>query len=379
MKRRALVATSILGLASLAAISRGAKVAQKGAHIRYPDIVSEGSLVFPRDHGAHPDFRTEWWYLTGWLQMSDGSPLGFQVTFFRTRPDVASGNPSAFAPHQLLFAHAALSDPKVGHLIGAQCAARAGMGLAGAKEGDAQVFIGRWSLARDRASGKWDTQIDSKQFNLDLQCMLTTAILEEGIRGFSQKGPSPLQASRYYSLPQLTVSGQLTRDGTTAPVHGSAWLDHEWSSSYLDARAVGWDWTGLNFDDGGALMAFRIRLASGDSLWAGATWRGANGQLKQFGPSDVTFHVRRVWRSPRTGVSYPIEQRLQIGGNVWHLEPLFDDQEFDGEASTGTLYWEGAVRAQLQPAATGASSNAPPQASARGYLELTGYDRALKL
>jgi len=379
VKRRALVLSSALGLASFATVPRAAKSAQKGIHVHYPDIVPGVPLAFPRDHGAHPRFRTEWWYVTGWLETPEDAPLGFQVTFFRTRPDLQPGDPSAFAPNQLLFAHAALADPRVGHLIHVQRAVRAGMGLAGAREDDMQIFIGHWTLARETNGDQFTTHIESHEFDFDLRLVPTESILEEGVRGFSQKGPSPRQASRYYSLPQLDASGQIRRGGVTTPVRGRAWLDHEWSSAYLDARAVGWDWTGLNFDDGGALMAFRIRLASGASLWAGATWRHANGQIERFDAPQVEFRVQRFWRSSRTGIRYPIEQQLHVGVYIWRIVPLFDDQELDSQASTGTLYWEGAVRAKPDPTSSGLPANSAHLPAGRGYLELTGYDRALKL
>ena len=149
---------------------------------------------------------------------------------------------------------------------------------------------------------------------------------------------------------------------------GEAWLDHEWSSEYLDAAAVGWDWVGMNLDDGAALMAFRIRDAKGGQRWAGGTLRGSGGQVQILQPADIAFHAGRRWVSPRTGIGYPVEWSIRAGDRQIDLAPLMDDQENDTRLSTGAIYWEGAVRAYEKRRLVG-----------RGYLELTGYGEALRL
>jgi predicted secreted hydrolase len=145
-----------------------------------------------------------------------------------------------------------------------------------------------------------------------------------------------------------------------------AWLDHEWSSELLVSSAVGWDWIGINLDDGGALMAFRIRDATGQTVWASATRRTAKGETRTLAPEAVVFKPRRTWKSPRTGTLYPVEMEVSLEGRTWRLEPLMNDQELDARASIGTLYWEGAVKATGPSGETG-----------RGYLELTGYSQRL--
>jgi predicted secreted hydrolase len=332
----------------------------------YPDVRPGVAMNFPADHGAHPEFRAEWWYITGWLDAGEGKPLGFQVTFFRTRPSVDENNPSAFSAKQILFAHAALSDPSIGHLLHDQRAARAGFGLAQAAEGDTDVVLDDWSLKRG-ADEIFRAKLGGKEFALDLAFTPTQAVLLEGENGYSRKGPDAAQASHYYSLPHLAVSGTVQRGGRNVPVKGRAWLDREWSSAYLDPRAVGWDWVGLNLDDGGAVMAFRIRDAKGDALWAGGTWRDAKGTLTRFAPGDVTFTTERRWHSPRTGTDYPVEQTLTLnlptGAKRFSLKPLFDDQELDSRKGGGPVYWEGAANVE----------------GGRGYLELTGYFKPLKM
>jgi predicted secreted hydrolase len=323
-------------------------------------------INLPRDHGAHPDFRTEWWYVTGWLAGDKGEQLGFQITFFRSKLAVDPANPSQFAPRQIIFAHAALSDPGTGRLRHAQRIARQGFGLAEAATGDTDLVLDDWRLKR-RADGKFTAHVTGDGFALDLVLTPTQAAILQGIDGYSQKGPDPAEASHYYSLPQLAVAGSVTRDGTVTPVTGKAWLDREWSSTLLNPAAVGWDWLGLNMDDGGALTLFRVRDAKGGDVWAGGSYRDKAGRLTRLGPRDVRFAAARTWRSPRTGARYPVAPRVivSIGGSPRTLvvTPLFDDQELDSRRGGGPVYWEGAVTVP----------------GGRGYLEMTGYAAPLKM
>lgn len=356
------------GVAMLAALALALPPARAAAPPlpAYPVVRPGISFRFPADHGAHPAFRTEWWYVTGWLKTAAGRDMGFQVTFFRYRPAADRRNPSAFAPKQILFAHAALSDPAQGRLLHDERAARAGFGLAGAATGDADIRIRDWRLRRD-ATGRFRAVVRGRGFMLALVFAPTQPILAQGEGGYSRKGPRPEQASYYYSLPHLAASGTILRGGRLERVTGQAWLDREWSSTYLDPRASGWDWTGLNLDDGGALMAFRIRDRAGATLWAGGSFRRPSGEVIRLASADVALTPRRRWRSPRTGGLYPVEQivsvRLPEGIRRFRLLPLFDDQELDGRASGLPVYWEGAVRT----------------ARGRGYLELTGYVAPLRM
>jgi predicted secreted hydrolase len=325
-------------------------------------------VEFPRDHGSHPEHRTEWWYVTGWLSTADGETLGFQVTFFRTRPDATDiANPSAFTPRQIVIGHAAISDPTRGRLWKAQRVARAGFGLAEASEGDTDARLDGWNLVR--RDDRYETRVATDEFGFELTLGRTQSPMLNGVGGYSQKGPQPASASGYYSVPQLRVSGHVVRDGKREAVTGEAWLDHEWSSAYLDDQAAGWDWIGMNLDDGGALMAFRIRGRDGATRWAGGTLRRADGTQRAFRPDEIEFVPGRRWRSPRTGVEYPVEFAVRAGPLRFTLEPLMDDQESDTRGSTGAIYWEGAVEAITQDRGS----------IGRGYLELTGYGETLQL
>ncbi len=335
------------------------------SEIEFPQVLPNRSLHFPRDHGAHPDFRTEWWYATGWLATESNQPLGFQVTFFRSRLPFATDNPSALTPRQIVFAHAALSDPSFGRLRDDQRAARETLGLAGAADNTTDAWIDDWRFAL-----KGDTYratIPAREFALDLALTTHAPPLLEGEDGYSRKGPHPGEASYYYSRPQLEVRGTIERGKGKESVTGSAWLDHEWSSDYLAPEAAGWDWCGINLEKGAALMAFRIRSKGGGVVWAGGTLKTEQGKTV-FTPAQITFEPLRTWRSPRTSVEYPVAMRVTASTESWDLEPLMNDQELDSRASTGAIYWEGAVRA-LQGG----------KEAGRGYLELTGYGEPIQM
>jgi predicted secreted hydrolase len=327
------------------------------------------TLHFPADHGAHPGFRTEWWYFTGWLKSADGRDLGFQVTFFRTRPEGATDNPSLFTPTQVIFAHAALSDPAERHLLTGQRIARQGFGLAGAAIGNTDIILDDWSLLRSH-DGQFTAKVAGEAFSLDLTLTPTQPVLTQGENGFSRKGPAPGDASYYYSMPHIKVGGMITENGRPQAVTGEAWLDREWSSSYLDPEAVGWDWLGINLQDGGAVMLFQIRNKTGGKVWAGGSWRTKAGELTNLGRDQVSFTPGRIWHSARTGGDYPVAPTAQVildgKPTLFNVTPLFDDQELDSRLSGGPVYWEGAV-------------TIGGGAEGRGYLELTGYAGKLKL
>lgn len=330
--------------------------------------------VFPADTGAHPAFRIEWWYVTGWLDTPDGKPLGFQITFFRSATGHDRDDPSAFSPTQLIIAHAALSDPAIGKGVHDQKIARQGFGLAFAKTGNTDVKLDGWTMLR-APDGHYSVSANANGFALNLTLIPTQPPMLEGVQGFSQKGPLPDEASYYYSEPQLRVSGTVVRPvrssgeaAASTTVHGVAWLDHEWSSTLLSPDASGWDWLGANLNDGSALMAFKVRGRNGQTVWTHAALRNAHGTLTTFDPAQVDFIPLRSWRSPRTDALYPVAETVKTGPLTWQLVPLMDDQELDAHESSGTAYWEGAVSIKRNADTVG-----------RGYLELTGYQKPVML
>jgi predicted secreted hydrolase len=338
----------------------------------FTPVTPERALGFPRDFGAHPDFRTEWWYITGWLTDGAGRERGFQLTFFRSATGIGAENPSRFAPRQLILAHVALADPDSGQLRHDERAARALPPLAGLSDSDTRVWIDDWVLERNPTTDTYAARLAAEDFALDLRLRAPAPPVLNGGAGYSQKSPDPKDASYYYSRPQLQVSGRLELDGRAHSVSGHAWLDHEWSTAYLPEQAAGWDWIGINLHDGGSLMAFQMRRADGSPLWAGGTLKRPGQPARALGPEEIRFTPGRRWRSARTGTEYPVEWTLDISGQRLRLAPLMDDAELDARRSTATIYWEGPVRVMAESAP---AANREPVEIGRGYLEMTGYWR----
>jgi predicted secreted hydrolase len=329
-------------------------------------------LAFPRDYGAHTDTRIEWWYLTGVLGAPDHDPaaaIGLQVTFFRLSTGIAPANPSRFAAHELVLAHAAIADPARGALLHDERMARTGFGIARAAADDTDVGVDGWSMSRDPARGEYRARVNATGFTVDLTATPTQARLLQGEGGYSRKGSNAAghpAASFYYTEPQLALRARLRVEGRDQERSGQGWLDHEWSSALLPPQAAGWDWGGYNLADGSALTVFRIRAAGGDSagqtLHAYASLRVPGMNPALYAPAQIAFTPLQYWTSPRTRARYPVAQRIQVGSRVFESHPIMPDQEYDARNSGGIVYWEGAsvLRENGQPAG-------------RGYLELTGY------
>jgi predicted secreted hydrolase len=344
-------------------------------------------MVFPRDHGAHLETRTEWWYLTGWLAADAGAQTpthGFQVTFFRSRSAHADSAahttaPGRFEPRHFLFAHAALTDLNAGRHLHAQRLARWNgdpqSGPDRAALDDAGITLAHWQLARERGSpataSSWRAEVRSEGFALQATMSSARPPLLQGDGGYSRKGPEERQASQYYSLPQLDTTLTLELNGRRSALVGRAWLDHEWSDELMHPQAVGWDWIGINLFDGSALTAFRLRRADGSTLWAGGSLRAAGGATgaQPFGPQEVAFVPGRRWRSAATNAVYPMQWEVNTPAGRHTVSALLDAQELDGRAGTGTVYWEG-----LAELLDGGGRRV-----GLGYLEMTGYAAPIKL
>ncbi len=358
--RRSLLFGALNGAACLAATA----VWPSGAN-----ALPATALAFPRDRGSHPDFRTEWWYITGQAATSGANQrsFGFQLTFFRSRVDETLGMNSRFAARQLIFAHAAITDVQGKKLWHDQRIARQGFAIASASEQDMDIKLRDWSLKAD--GDTYTAELPATDFALKLQFRETQGVLLQGNNGLSRKGPEEKQASYYYSQPQLATRGRLEFKGQTFAVTGKAWLDHEWSEEILAPGAVGWDWLGMNLDDGGALTAFRLRDKNGNAVWAGGSWRSATGELRIFSASDVSFSPVRRWTSPLTQITYPVQWRVQTPAGTYTVKAVIDNQELDSRSSTGSIYWEGLSELL----------DSQDRRVGSGYLEMTGYGRALRL
>ncbi|HEY3047106.1 MAG TPA: carotenoid 1,2-hydratase [Polaromonas sp.] len=329
------------------------------------------ALIFPRDRGSHPEFRTEWWYITGHATASDRASVarqfGFQLTFFRSRVEGTQGMASKFAAKQLLFAHAAITDVQGKKLWHDQRIARDGFGVAFANQDDMQIKLRDWSLKSQ--GGQYSAQLPATDFGLKLQFNETQPVLLQGKQGLSRKGPEEKQASYYYSQPQLATTGSLQVKGQSFEVTGKAWLDHEWSEELLHPSAVGWDWIGMNLIDGSALTAFRLRDKDGNAVWDGGSFRSANNELYTFSRGEVIFKPVRNWKSPLTQTSYPVEWMVRTPADFYTVKAVIDNQELDSRQSTGGIYWEGLSELM----------DSKGQRVGWGYLEMTGYAQPLRL
>ena len=334
-------------------------------------------LQFPRDLGSLPELRTEWWYITG--QATSGQRVfGFQITFFRSRVDAAQPLRSRFAAHQLLFAHAAITDLQGRRLWHDQRIARAGFGIAEASETDTGIRLLDWQLQRE-AGGTLVADLPAQDFGLQLRFDETQPLLLQGHEGLSRKGPDPAQASHYYSVPQLAVHGQLRLQGQhfalDAPqnaepaLRSRAWLDHEWSEALMHREAVGWDWIGMNLFDGSALTAFHLRRADGSGLWDGGSFRAPGQSARVFAQGEAVFTPRRWWTSAASQARYPVEWQVDTPAGVFSVHALLDAQELDSRGTTGAIYWEGLSELR----------DAQGRVVGRGYLEMTGYAGRLRL
>ena len=338
-------------------------------------------FVFPADHGPHPSFRSEWWYLTGNLQGAGGEPFGFQVTFFRAAlaPGPASG-PSAWATHQVYMGHFALTDGEGRTFRAYERFDRGALGLAGARAEPFRVWLEDWVLegpggrgltAREegRVAGLdaiFPLRLDAAEGDRAVSLLLRPGkpLVLQGDQGLSRKGPQAGNASFYYSFTRLVAEGTVTSGGEEVPVQGLAWLDREWSTSALSRDQVGWDWFALHLSDGMDLMYYQLRSSDGgpDPYSAGVLV-GPDGGTRSLGPEEVKLTVLDRWASPRGGVTYPARWRLVVPGEELDLEivPLLADQELN----LTFRYWEGAVKVD------GTVGSSPVHG--RGYVELTGY------
>ncbi len=385
-------------------ILQSAGLALLGSAAPNAHALPERTLAFPRDYGAHPDFRTEWWYVTGYTKNAAGREWGFQVTFFRSRVQATQKMQSKFAAKQLLFAHCAITDVQGKKLWHDQRIAREGFGIAQASTLDTDIKLGRWSLKRTlpradltstpaatdasapsasrtapaaaqlaaQLATHYEARIAAKDFTIDLNFAQTQPILLQGNNGLSRKGPEDKQASYYYSLPQLAASGSITLQGQRLAVTGTAWLDHEWSQELLHPEAVGWDWIGMNLFDGSALTAFQLRRKDGSSLWTGGSFRASSSSgLQTFiaKPREVQFQALKGWTSPLTGAKYPIEWLVRTPADHYTVRAIIPNQELDSRNTTGTIYWEGLSDLF--------DSNG--KHVGRGYLEMTGYAAVMRL
>ena len=321
-------------------------------------------FVFPRDHGPHQEYATEWWYYTGNLDTADGRHVGYQLTFFRfgLAPN-APERTSAWATANLYMAHFALTDVAGKQFHAFDRFSRAGAGLAGAAGEPYHVWLDDWSVEGGAKGLPMRLHAKQEDIAIDLTLDTTRPIVLQGDRGVSQKSPAAGNASYYYSLTHMATQGTVTIGDQRLAVRGLSWMDREWGTTALDKNSVGWDWFAIQLDDGRDLMYYRIRGTGGQAEYRFGTLVEADGSVRRLGDGDVQLDALGTWRSPHSKAEYPSGWRLQVNAEQIDLTvtPYLQDQELP----LAITYWEGASQV------AGMASGKPVRGNA--YVELTGY------
>lgn len=341
-----------------------------GDGFRIPQPNTE--LKFPRSHASHPDFRIEWWYLTGHLFSEEGRRFGYQATFFRTALQPEASTEEAFGNNQLYLAHMALTDATSQVFYFDSKLAREGWD-AFAKTDRLAVRNGPWSLTglgdpfplklegSTRTDASWSIQLESEK-----------PLVRFGSDGTSRKGPSPEARSYYLSFTRLKTKGTIVIGDRTFQVNGSSWMDHEIASNQLDASLTGWDWIAIQLEDGWEVKAYLLRRDDGSaSPFSACIWISPTGDTFTADRGQFDWNKGKTWKSESTGTHYPVRPTItskhpQTGS--WHtfrFEPIVLNQELDLPGST---YWEGA----------GDVLNENGQTIGSAYLELVGYAGAVE-
>jgi predicted secreted hydrolase len=338
------------------------------------------NLVFPKDHGSHPGYRTEWWYYTGNLEAETGNRYGFQLTFFRSQINAPGDEKRWPQPHsvwrtrQIYLGHAAVTDILENRHLQSELMARGTLGMAGVSEKTTGilVFIKNWSanIEADRHLLKAVTDA----FSYELRLMPAKPPVLHGQAGYSRKGSTPERASCYYSFSRLKTDGALTIGGQKTTVHGLSWMDHEFSTAQLEPGITGWDWFSLQLSDQTEIMLYLLRDERGRfSQASSGTFIDVSGRPRSLTKDDFSVDVLDTWKSPRSRAVYPVHWRLTVFPLAIELTATANilDQEMQTQETTGVTYWEGSIRIK------GSVGKHPVKGS--GYAELTGYAQSFNI
>lgn len=326
---------------------------------------------FPQDHGAHPEYRTEWWYFTGNLKDAEGRRYGYQLTFFRQGVALAASRPdNPWSIRDVYLVHFAIVDGSTGQFRHYDRASRTGPGLAGAKIGTMDVWTLDWSAKMANNGNTIHLMARQDDIALDLFVSPRKPIIFHGEKGLSKKGPKPGQSSYYYSFTDLATRGTIKVASAQKPIEvtGTSWFDQEFGSNQLSSDQVGWDWFSLHLSDGRDLMIYFLRRKDGTVEPASSgTVVEKDGASRHLRRNEISLNVLDRWKSPKSGGIYPAKWEIKIPSAQIDiaLAPLVANQELVTEASTGVTYWEGAV--------TGTGLSKGKAVTAEGYTELTGY------
>jgi predicted secreted hydrolase len=332
------------------------------------------NLVFPKDHGSHPGYRTEWWYYTGNLEAETGNRYGFQLTFFRSQINAPADQKrwprpaSAWRTRQVYLGHAAITDVSKKRHLQSELMARGALGMAGVSQKalGTLVFIKNWSADIGADQHLLKAVTDEFSYKLTLKPLKPPVL--HGQAGYSRKGSTPERASCYYSLTRLKTDGALTIGGKTRSVRGLSWMDHEFSTASLEPGIIGWDWFSLQLSDQTEMMLYLMRNEKGRySQASSGTFIDVSGKPRHLTKDDFRVEVLDSWKSSRSGAEYPVHWRLTVFPLAIELtaKARVADQEMQTQATTGVTYWEGSISIK------GLAGNYPVKGS--GYAELTGY------
>ncbi len=328
------------------------------------------NLTFPKDHGKHPTYKTEWWYFTGNVDGPKSEKFGFQLTFFRVGliPGVKSGA-SSWALTELFPAHFAISNITERTFFHTDLMSRPGPGLAWAATDGLDVGVKNWTAKMD--GDVITVKAEKDNFSIDFTLTALKPVALHGDKGFSKKAGDVNQASYYYSFTRLAAKGTLVYAGKSFPVTGLAWMDHEFGSGVLASSQSGWDWFSLQLEDGTEVMLSYLRNAGGGMEQPFGSFVAKDGSVVDLAGKDVRVTKTGYWKSPHTQAEYPSGWRIEIPDLEIDLtiKPALLDQELVTSKSTGVVYWEGAISAD------GNVKGKP--VSGRGYVELTGYAASL--
>ena len=354
--------------------------AEDGNSDGYLQVTGPCGLEFPRDHGAHPGFRIEWWYYTGNLESENGQAFGFQMTIFRSQIKPSekisspAGQTSAWRTNQVYFGHAAITDVKGERHFQAENIARGALGLAGTKQKDdvTTIWLSNWSI--NIGPDKHSLFAETPEFSLMLENIPLKSPILHGEQGYSRRGREPWRASCYYSFTRMATEGKLTIGKRSIPVKGQSWMDHDFSTSLLEPGTVGWDWFSLQLSDNSEIMFYLLRTEDGTLHPASSgTIIDPRGESTHLDREDISVSVLDRWKSPASGAVYPSRWRFKLNSLDIDLDITSNlaDQEMRTTKTSGTTYWEGSVSVK-------GHANREP-VSGKGYVELTGYAKVFDI
>ncbi len=334
--------------------------------------IGERAWSFPRDHGSHPEYRTEWWYFTGNLADKSGNRYGYQLTFFRhgiERTPKDPGNP--WSIRDIYLAHLTVTDAAGKKFWYNERTSRKGPGLAFSETKGLNVWLLSWSARMVKNVIHLSARQKDLEINLELVPQKPPVL--HGQKGLSRKGPGEGQSSYYYSFTALRTTGTI-RTPSKQPVRvtGTSWFDQEFGSNQLSPDQAGWDWFSLHLSDGRDLMLYFLRRKDGAVEQASSgTIVEKDGASRHLRLSEISIDILGQWKSPKSNGTYPARWRIRVPSAKIDLtiSPYVPDQELITEESSGITYWEGAIG--------GSGASMGRDVTCEGYVELTGYAGSL--